>query len=499
MPESGFVDVSGDVGGFHAKQGDIVIGRAAVADLNGNGYEDIIAWECGRKNLRLFVNEEGRRFTDNTEESGLGQETWGVLHMCNTFDFRCLGRFDLYVGHPQHGPCRSRLFLNDGTGHFTPSGILFPRGSKGVTFCDVNDSGFPDLFDSGDDGALYINHGGQALVDETRQRFGGKRPLGYQGTAFADFNNDGYPDMFTTGHHYVGASCHMYVNDGSGHFTEVTEEYALDFHEECEGADGAVFADLNNNGSLDLIVVKNGMVWVHESVDNGKRFERRAVIDAKDFDVDPHSWAGEAAAVADFDNDGLLDFYVAGTKHVYRNEGDFKFTKAWEVPIVSGEQNRQVCFGDLDNDGNVDILYCSWGGPLQLLRNDLPNSGNWLQVFLIGPSGDAGGFGVRVSVFDKGHAGEMAHFRGMRESNSGYMYHVSPTRVLHFGGLDPQEEYDLVVRLPFDRCFNFELEGVRPGQRVTVDCRPEERCIVPTRDVGAQRGVRKDDTRFHSS
>jgi hypothetical protein len=301
---------------------------------------------------------------------------------------------------------------------------------------------------------------------------------------FADFNNDGYPDIFTTGGYYDGGMCRMYRNDGAGHFTEVTGEYDLTFHDECGGADGAVFADLNNSGSLDLVVVKNGTVWVHENVDSGKSFPRRAVIEANDFDEDPNHWAGEAVALADFDNDGYQDLYVAGTKNVYRNDGDFKFTKAWSVPVGPGEQSRQVCFGDLDNDGKVDILYSPREGPLQLLHNDVPSSTGWLQADLIGPNGDAGGYGVRVSVFDEGRVGDLSHLRGMRESSSSYMYHVSPTKVLHFGGLAAGKRYDLQVRLPFfrGRFTEFTVEGVAPGKRITIDCRPSRQGILAPED-----------------
>ena len=194
--------------------------------------------------------------------------------------------------------------------------------------------------------------------------------------------------------------------------------------------------------------------------------------------------------VADFDNDGYLDIWVVGTQHIYRNEGNFKFTKAWFVPIDRGEPSRQACFGDVNNDGNVDIPYGTFfPGKLQFIRNEMSNNGNWLQVNLIGPHGDAGGYGVRVSVFDAGHVGDMfatltdvpserdpetfdlrSHFRGMRESSSGCMYHVSPTKILHFGGLEPNQKYDLLVRMPFKQG-TFTVPNISPGKRITIDCR----------------------------
>ena len=479
--EPEFVDATDEFGGFKPKEGSEILRRPMLVDVDGDGFEDILVWTTDKWTIRLFMNYGGKEFIDETEERGLGGD-WGArknIHHCTAFDLHNHGHYDLYIGHPDHGPSDIRLFLNDGTGHFVNSGFRFPRGSKGSGAMDVNGDGFIDLFDSGEQavegGTLFINRAGESLVDETLERFAGSRPFGYQGPVFADFDNDGYPDIFTTGHYY--SHCYMYRNDGEGHFIDVTDQYDLTFKEECDGADGAVFADLNNSGSLDLIAVKNGAAWIHENVDNGKSFPRRAVLRAKDFVTDPHNWAGEAAMVADFDNDGYLDIWVAGTQYIYRNEGDFKFTKAWFVPVARTEPSRQACFGDVNNDGKIDILYGSFfPGKLQFIRNEMPDGNNWLQVKLIGPYGDAGGYGVRVSVFDAGHAGDMSYFKGMRESGSGYMYHVSPTKILHFGGLSGSKKYDLVVRLPF-RHGNFTVPDIQPGQRITIDCR--QQAVIP--------------------
>ena len=82
---------------------------------------------------------------------------------------------------------------------------------------------------------------------------------------------------------------------------------------------------------------------------------------------------------------------------------------------------------------------------------------------------DAGGYGTRVYVYDEGHAGDTNHLRGMRESFGTYMYHVSPTKILHFGGLDTDKKFDLVVRPSFHR-EEFTVQAVEPGRRIKIDC-----------------------------
>lgn len=491
VPE--FINATDEAGGFKPREGIDILQRLMLVDVNGDGFEDVMVFTAASKRIsgigtfRLFINYGGRRFIDETEARGLGGD-WGEkrieakkdIHHCTAFDFNNNGYFDIYIGHLQYGSSRTRLFLNDGRGYFKNSGLLFKRGSKGSGAVDVDGDGFLDLFDSGgavssnpryinpsEGGTLYINYKGQKMIDETLKRFGGSPPLGYQGPVFADFNNDGYPDIFMTGHHYT--HCYMYRNDGRGNFTDITDQYDLTFKRECNGADGAVFADINNNGSLDLIVVNEGTVWIHENADNGREFPRRRCLHVEK--------GGDAAMIADFDNDGYLDIWIAGAQYIYRNEGDFKFSKAWYVPIErSGRpfEGRQASFGDLNNDGKIDLLFGSFEPPkLQFIRNDMPDTKNWLQVNLIGPHGDAGGYGVRVSVFDSGHVGEMSHFKGMRESSSGYMYHMSPTKILHFGGLEADRKYDLLVRLPFRRG-EFVISNIRPARRITIDCQQQK-------------------------
>jgi hypothetical protein len=491
MSEPRFVNSTEEVGGLVPKSGGLILQRPALVDVNGDGFDDIIAvstaneWNNYVGTLRLFMNYKGKKFVDETDERGLdidwkdeNEKEKIYIHHATAFDFHNHGHYDLYVSHRQHAVSDTRLFLNDGTGHFVNSGIEFKHGSKGSGAIDVNDDGFCDLFDSGvfnshEGGTLYMNHKGEDLVDETAKRFKCGPPLGYQGPVFADYNNDGYPEMYTTGHKYT--HCYMFRNDGAGFFTDVTSQYDLTFEKECDGADGAVFADMNNNGNLDLIVVNEGMVWIHENIDNGKAFSRRTVIDAKNW-CDPklnQAGGGDAAMVSDFNNDGYLDLWVAGTPYIYRNEGNFEFTKAWAVPIIrspSWPEGRQATFGDLNNDGAIDIVFGSFRPPkLQFIRNDMPNEKNWLQINLIGPYGDAGGYGVRVSVFDAGHPGDMSHFKGMRESRSGYMYHVTPTKTLHFGGLNIKKKYDLVVRLPFKRG-EFVVHKIKTGRHIKIDC-----------------------------
>jgi hypothetical protein len=455
--------------------------RVLFVDVDGDGYEDLIGYSTWNPyQLKLLMNNGAGSFTDETSSRGLSISSPNAHHI-TTFDVDNDGDFDLYIGDQYHN---KRLFVNDGTGHFSSSGTL-SGDTKGSGAADVDGDGDLDVFDSGQEdpgGVLYINNGGS--LSATTNRFDGGRSHGYQGPVFGDYDDDGDPDIFTVANYY--GTCHLYQNNGNGYFTDVTSQYNLSFKSESDGADGAAWGDFDNDGDLDLLVMEGSSsgsnlrirLWVRENVEGGQSFAQRFSDDRTWNGVDPE-YSPDAAMVADFDNDGDLDFWPVGQRDIYYNqlsEGNaFQFTPVSSVPIPTDKPSRTGGWADTDHDGDIDLLYAQFKGEegegddvLHWYRNDLNPNSNWLQVTLKGEFGDAGGYGVRVSVYEAGHAGDVDYLKGMREASSGIMYHASISRILHFGGLDPSSVYDIVVRKTYDRG-EFVLSNVSPGQRLFID------------------------------
>ncbi len=460
--------------------------RSLFVDVDGDGDEDLIGYSTWNpRQLRLLINRGDGTFSEETQARGL-YLSYSNIHHTTAFDVDNDGDFDLWVGDGENESSSNRLFINDGKGYFSNSGVNFSNGSKGSGAVDVDGDGDVDLVDMGNDeqtgGTLYINNGG--TLSPTTNRFDGGRPHGYQGPIFGDYDDDGDPDMFTTANYY--GQNHLYRNEGNGTFTDVTDQYGLSFQSECYGADGAAWADFDNDGDLDLLVLEgegsNGnlriRVYIRENVNHGQQFVQRFSFDRTWNGVNPE-YSPDAAMVADFDNDGDLDFWPVGQRDIYYNllnEGSaFSFSPLSSVPIPADKPSRNASWSDADNDGDIDLFYAQYNGAsgegedvLHWYRNDLNPGANWFQVTLKGEHGDAGGYGVRVYVYEAGHAGEVAYLKGMREANSGVMYHASVSRLLHFGGLDPAKSYDLVVRKPFNRG-EFVSSNVTPGKRISID------------------------------
>jgi hypothetical protein len=469
-----------------AVNGQYDLRRLLFVDVDNDGYEDIVGYTTWNpRRLSLLMNKGDGTFSEETQARGL-YLSYSNIHHITAFDIDNDGDFDLWVGDGENEASSNRLFINDGNGYFTNSGVYFSDSSKGSGAVDVDGDGDIDLLDMGNDeqigGTLYINNGGS--LSKTTNRFDGGRPHGYQGPVFGDYDNDGDPDMLTTANYY--GHDHLYRNEGNGYFTDVTDQYDLSFQSECYGADGAAWADFDNDGDLDLLAMegeKNGSdlrirVWIRENVNSGQAFTQRYFDDRTEVGVDPE-YSPDAAMVADFDNDGDLDFWPVGQRDIYFNqlvEGSaFVFTPISSVPIPVDKPSRTASWADPDHDGDIDLFYAQFNGAsgegddvLRWYRNDLNPGANWLEVTLRGADGDAGGYGVRVYVFEAGHAGELAYLKGMREAHSGVMYHASISRILHFGGLNAGSVYDLVVRKPFNKG-EFVISNVSPGQRLFID------------------------------
>jgi hypothetical protein len=144
---------------------------------------------------------------------------------------------------------------------------------------------------------------------------------------------------------------------------------------------------------------------------------------------------------ADLDNDGDVDLVFAGDNKVYLNDGAGNFAAGPEVPVSGINDPRGIAFADIEDDGDVDFAIGCKRSRNWLVRNNF-NSGNWLKVKLISPKGQAGAFGAKTRVYPAGAVG--GSLLGMRESrsNEGYLGQNDP--VLHFG-LGPENSVDVVV------------------------------------------------------
>jgi len=398
-----------------------------IGDYNNDGFEDIFCTYFGQN--RLYRNNGDGTFTDVTKEAKLlGPETrWGTG--CSFVDYNRDGHLDLFVsnyvrfdiekapvpgegatcnwkGIPVNcGPMglpmgRHLLYRNNGDGTFTDvskeAGVDKATESYGMTVvaADFDEDGWTDIFvacDSTPSLLFMNNHNGTfreegvvrgvALSDDGMEQAG-------MGVGIGDYDLDGHLDLFKT--HFMGDTCGIYRNDGTGNFDDMTRAARIGVETRFVSW-GTGLADLDNDGYPDVFIV-TGSVY--------PEVERK-----------------------------LPDYPYKTQRIVFRNLGNGMFEELGEEAgpgVMEAHSGRGCAFGDFDNDGDIDILIVNMNEPPSLLRNDLTGKQNWIKILLEGVKSNRSAIGARVLV----HYGNKVQAQA-RVSQSSY-YSSSDPR-LHFG------------------------------------------------------------------
>ena len=270
-----FIDISEKAGASGRKNGI----SAVAGDFAGKGKLDIFVSNWGTNTLYKNSGSGKLFFTDATEVSRLSEEgkSWGAL----ITDFNCDGRPDIFVMRGGFGkPEDSRLFVNTGDGSFRDtakaSGITGVGWSMGAVSADFNGDGFPDLFVTNYDGPdhLYMNDGTGLFTDITATV--GISSGHSIGAAAGDIDGDLLPDLVVAG--YAGP-VRVYKSMGDGKFTEVKDSGLASFTKN----EGVALADVDGNGSLDLYVANyDGHNKLYRNNLGGKNFIKvRPVVNGR--------------------------------------------------------------------------------------------------------------------------------------------------------------------------------------------------------------------------
>ena len=240
------------------------------------------------------------------------------------------------------------------------------------------------------------------------------------------------------------------INDGHGHFTDETRDRGL--FDPNNDANGATFADYDNDGDLDLFVPpkskERSYIRVYRNRGNGYFDEITDVIKIWQWGFSTH--------FLDADNDGDLDIIAPKTRDYitfYLNNGDGAFNKQSDVGIEKlAYDPRGGAVGDIDDDGDLDFYYTDANkdaDPLysnRLFRNDLKSSNRWLKITGRGPGGDMGGFGTKIWVYDQGHVDDPNSLIGYKQVINSYGYLCQDDPEQHFG-IGDRDTVDVKVKL----------------------------------------------------
>ncbi len=396
-----FEDVTKKAGVGHAGYGMGV----TIGDFNNDGFPDIYISNYG-PNV-LFKNNGNGTFTNISEKAGLGGNACSVGAVW--FDYDNDGLLDIYVGN----------YLE-----FDPQYDYYyaPDGFPGPMAYDAQ----PDI--------LYHNNGDETFTDVS-QSMGVYNPDGRaMGVGAADYDDDGYVDIFVANDHMDN---YLYHNDSGTHFTDKGIMSGVAFNEVGEAAISMSvdFADYNGDGLLDLFVSDDSYCSLYKNEGNGVYTD---MSNPAGIAVAAGQHVGWSSSFVDYDNDGDVDiFKVNGElKHLYGQEDQlFENVNGETFKDVSVERSsyfekelvgRGACFGDYDNDGDIDAYIINLNGRGVLLRNNKGNQNNWIMLYLMGVKSNRDGIGVRVAITSGGRR-QIAQKR----STTGYLSQNDPR--LHFG------------------------------------------------------------------
>jgi hypothetical protein len=435
----------------------------------------------------LYHNNRDGTFSDVTDKAKVGDVGWGMG--CAVGDFNNDGFDDLYV--TSIGP--DHLFKNNGNGTFTDvtqkAGVSDPRFSTGAAFLDYDNDGRLDLFVTnyvgfdinhlptfgegptcqfkgvpvqcgprglpGAGDSLFHNNGDGTFTDVSKKA-GVADSRGYYGmdVVGSDFDGDGWIDIFVAND---STPNFLYHNNGNGTFSEIGFESgtALDKNGNEQGCMGVTLGDYDHDGLLDLFIT---------NFDDEHNVLYRNAGRGSFVDVSYESgvamsslpYVGWGTKFFDYDNDGWLDLFIANghaypqrdryrqRKLLHRNNRDGTFSEVAAQcgsALMEERASRGTAFGDIDNDGDVDIVVNDLDSAPQLLRNDGGNKNNWILVKTIGTKSNRNGIGAKVKVV----SGDLVQ---LDEVRSGGSYISQNDLRLHFG-LEKRTSVDLIqVRWP---------------------------------------------------
>jgi enediyne biosynthesis protein E4 len=427
-----FTDVTAASGIVHRDYG---MG-ACAGDVDGDGRTDLYITNYGQN--VLYRNAANGAFTDITRAARVGLNGWSTS--CAFLDVDRDGDLDLFItnyldappsknpfcGDPQrrirvychplnYTGLSSVLYRNDGKGLFTDvsaeAGISrYVGNGLGVAVGDYDDDGLPDVFVANDAVPNFLFHNdGKGRFSEVGLAAGvavGRdgKPRAGMGTEFADYNGDGRLDLVVTNHEFETHS--LFRNDGNGSFSDASVEAGIASPTLPFVGFGVAFFDADNDGTLDMSVV------------NGHVIDNTAV-------------------------------FRPGSSHaqrrlLFRNTNGRRFAEVSRQsgPGFAGQTvGRTLIAGDINNDGDVDLVVTNNGGALDVLRNNVARDRHALEIRVIGVRSNRNGIGARITITAQART-------QMREVKSGSSYLGQNDLRAHFGlgGITRVEKID--VRWP---------------------------------------------------
>jgi enediyne biosynthesis protein E4 len=402
---------------------------AAAGDYDNDGFVDLYVTGVNRN--QLFHNNGDGTFTDVTEKAGvegivpkLGK-AWSVA--AGWFDYNNDGRLDLFVVN----------YLNYNIKTATP---CVQQGLP--AYCSpVDFLGMPNI--------LYRNNGDGTFTDVSEQSGISKYVGKGMGLAFADYDNDGFTDIFVSNDTFENYLLH---NNGNGTFTNVAvlAGVAYNAYGNAIAGMGADFRDIDNDGRPDIFetaMFREGFP-LYRNLGGGQFQDVSSAAGLSALTSRSTAWG---VGIFDFDNDGNKDLFTANAdildnamalahrpfalpNQVFRNKGGLTFEDlsanagaSFAVPAA----HRGAAFGDLNNDGMIDVVVTVLNGPPEIWMNrsgthNTSSHNHWILLKLVGVKSNRDGLGTKVKV-------TTSFGTQYNQATTAVSYNSSSDKRVHFG------------------------------------------------------------------
>src|SRR6266404_3246579 len=475
--------MSGGVGLFDCDND----GKLDIVMVNGSTV-DRYKQSGGAPLVTLWHQDANLKFTDSTEKAGLTRKGWGMGVAVADFDND--GNLDLFVT----GYGGNALYRNKGNCTFEDvtdkAGVRGGGFSTGAAWADYDRDGNVDLFVSryvhvdmnnlpvpgstkfcqfkgvpvqcgpwgmeGETDFLYHNRG-DGTFEEVSKKAGVSDPDKYYGLGaiWGDYDNDGWPDLFVADD---ATPNHLYHNNHDGTFTDdaMVGGIAMNSEGQALGSMGVSWGDYDHSGRLSMFITEfadqPNTLYRNEGARGFEDLAMQSRLGQVSLPL-----VGWGTSFFDADNDGWLDLFVVNG-HVYPQMDNVKGSAAYAEPMllhrnlrdgtfeevskVAGiadmplKSRRGAAFGDIANNGNVDVVLLNVGEPSSLLLNTYKMANRRVRLLPFGTKSIRAAIGARVTI----HSGTMTQFDEVRGGGS---YLSQNDLRLHFG-LGPATRVDVV-------------------------------------------------------